>query len=374
MFELDQDYRALIDEIINNKGWNQLNEYLGSLNTLSLQSWDAEVRYIDIYIYLSARYNERLYSTINVGILLEKRVAERLCKKFEISMDNYKSTIYHKLIGSNNEYPYEIVELQLWEYKKGEIRHELIFTENELLTILKNSLKDLVKNNPGYTALHNNILRACISYIEPNSKKVILDSEACEMVLHSIIRKPDEYINNYVFLAGVSSSPDWNSITCDPFWRQIFGSIDNIKEFIFDTKLDALSNIERVRNFWSIYEMNNYEPIEFQEQGNVQEKIETNLVNERKLLNEILEIGATVNSIVISHENIVHVYKLLKNSLERLDSNTLYIKKRGALRAAIVKKRDELKLLRESEPLKITQDIIEKIQSYENYINEHLRG
>lgn len=118
MFELDQDYRALIDGILNNKGWNQLNEYLGSLNTLSLQSWDAVVRYIDIYIYLSAQYNERLNSTINVGILLEKRVAERLCKKFEISMDNYKSTIYHKLIGSNNEYPYEIVELQLWAYKK----------------------------------------------------------------------------------------------------------------------------------------------------------------------------------------------------------------------------------------------------------------
>lgn len=345
MFELDQDYRAIIDEILNNKGWNQLNEYLGSLNTLSLQSWDAEVRYIDIYIYLSARYNERLYSTINVGILLEKRVAERLCKKFEIPMDNYKSTIYHKLIGGNSEYPYEIVELQLWAYKKGEIRHELIFTENELLIILKNSLKDLVNNNPGYTALHNNILSACISFIEPNSKEVILDSEACEMVLHSIIHKPDEYINNFVFLAGVSSSPDWNSITCDPFWRQIFGSIDNIKEFIFDTKLDALSNIERVRNFWSIYEMNNYEPIEFQEQGNVQEKIETNLVNERKLLNEILEIESTVNSIVISHENIVHVHKLLNDSLERLDSNTLYIKKRGALRAAIIKKRGELKLL-----------------------------
>jgi hypothetical protein len=257
MFELDQDYRALIDGILNNKGWNQLNEYLGSLNTLSLQSWDAVVRYIDIYIYLSAQYNERLNSTINVGILLEKRVAERLCKKFEISMDNYKSTIYHKLIGSNNEYPYEIVELQLWAYKKGEIRHELIFTENELLTILKNSLKDLVKNNPGYTALHNNILRACISFIEPNSKKVILDSEACEMVLHSIMRKPDEYINNFVFLAGVSSSPDWNSITCDPFWRQIFLSAENLKDFIFNKKLDSLINIKRVRNFWLIFEANN---------------------------------------------------------------------------------------------------------------------
>lgn len=373
MFELDQDYRALIDGILNNKGWNQLNEYLGSLNTLSLQSWDAVVRYIDIYIYLSAQYNERLNSTINVGILLEKRVAERLCKKFEISMDNYKSTIYHKLIGSNNEYPYEIVELQLWAYKKGEIRHELIFTENELLTILKNSLKDLVKNNPGYTALHNNILRACISFIEPNSKKVILDSEACEMVLHSIMRKPDEYINNFVFLAGVSSSPDWNSITCDPFWRQIFLSAENLKDFIFNKKLDSLINIKRVRNFWLIFEANNYEPIEFQNQGPVQAKIDYNLVVERQLLDEILEIESIVNSITISSEKFVYAYKVLKDSLERLSSNTLYIKKNGDVRKSIQHKRDELNLFRDSKPLEITPEILDKIKLFEDYLNEHLR-
>lgn len=373
MFELDQDYRALIDEILNNKGWNQLNEYLGSLNTLSLQSWDAVVRYIDIYVYLNAQYNERFYSIINVGNLLEKKVAEKLCKNLDVSLDEYKSTLQHRLIGSENVYPYGIVKQKLWEYKSGEVRIELIFTEDELLDILKKSLKDLVIGHPGYTILHNNILQACIDFIDPNSRKVTLDSEACKIVLDSIKSQPDEYINNFVFLAGVSSSPDWNSITCDLFWRQIFGSIDNIKEFIFDTKLDALLNIERVRNFWSIYEMNNYEPIEFQEQGNVQEKIEANLVNERKLLNEILEIESTVNSIVISHENIVHAYKLLKDSLGRLDSNTLYIKKKGELRASIIKKRDELKLLRESEPLEITQEILEKIQSYENYINEHLR-
>lgn len=373
IFELGQDYRAFIDEILNNKGWNQLNEYLGSLNTLSLQNWDAVVRYIDIYIYLSAQYNERLYSTINVGILLEKKVAERLCKKFEISMDNYKSTIYHKLIGSDNEYPYEIVELQLWAYKKGEIRHELIFTENELLTILKNSLKDLAENNPGYTALHKNILRTCISFIDPNSKKVILDSEACEMVLGAIKSQPEPYLNDFVFLAGVSSSPDWNSITCDPFWEQIFGSKDNIKDFIFDTKFDTLLNIDRVRNFWSIYEMNDYESIEFQNQGPVQEKIDSNLVNEQKLLNELLKIESEVKLIEISQDNIVNAYKMLKDALIRLDSNTLYIKKKGDVRASIIKKRDELKLLRESEPLKITQEVLEKIQSYENYINDHLR-
>lgn len=373
MFKKEQDYRALINEVLNNQGWNQLSEFLGSINTLSLQSWDAVVRYIDIYIYLSAHYNETLYSILNIGVLLEKRVADRLCKKFEISMEDYKSTIYDKLIGSNNEYPYEIVKQQLWAYKRGEIRQSLIFTEDQLLIILKKSLKDLIKNNPGYTPLHNNILRGCIAFIDPTSKKVTLDAEACEMVLHSIESKPDEYIKDFVFLAGVSSAPDWNSITCDPFWRQIFLSAENIKDFIFNEKLDGLLNIKRVRNFWSIFEANNYEPIEFQNQGPVQAKIDSDLVTERKLLDEILDIESVVNSITISKDSFVNAYRVLKDSLEQLSSNTLYIKKNGDVRKSILKKREELKLFRDSEPLEITPEILGKIKLFDDYLNEHLR-
>lgn len=373
MLKKEQDYRAIISEVLNNQGWNQLREYLGSLNTLSLQSWEAMVRYIDIYIYLSAHYSETLYSTLNVGVLLEKKVVDRLCKKFEISVDDYKSTLYDKLIGSNNEYPFDIVKQQLWAYKSDEIRRELIFSEDELLIILKKSLKDLINNNPGYTPLHNNILRACIAFIDPASKKVTLDVEACEMVLHSIESKPDEYINDFVYLAGVSSSPDWNSITCDPFWRQIFVSAENLKGFISDKKLDDIPNIERVRNFWSIFEANDYEPIEFQEQGPVQAKIDSDLVTERKLLDEILDIESVVNSITISKDSFVDAYKVLKDSLERLSSNTLYIKKKGDVRKSILTKREELILLRDSEPLEITPEIIEKIKLFEDYLNEHLR-
>lgn len=373
MFEKDQNYRALIDKILSNKGWNQLIEYMDSLNTLSLSSWNSLVRYIDIYAYLSSHYKETLHSILNVGVLLEKRVAERVCKKFEISIDDYKSTLSLKLMGGNKEYPYEIVKQPLWAYKSREVRHELVFTEDQLLIILKNSLKDLIKNNPCYTPLHNNILRACIACIDPTSKKVTLDVEACEMVLHSIECKPNEYINDFVFLAGASSSPDWNSITCDPFWRQIFQSAENLKAFIFNEKLDALPNIKRARNFWLIFEANDYEPIEFQEQGPVQAKIDSDLVTERKFLDEILDIESVVNSITISKDSFVDAYKVLKDSLERLSSNTLYIKKNGDVRKSILKKRDELKLYRESEPLEITPEIIDKIKSFEDYLNERLR-
>ncbi len=140
-----------------------------------------------------------MFSTINVGFLLEKRVAEKLCEKFNISLKEYKSILSQKLTGDQNEYPYEIVKQKLWEYKSSEVSSELIFTDIELQTIIKDSLKDLIKNNHGYTTLHNNILRACISFIDPNSKKVTLDAEACEIVLHSIESKPDEYINDFVF-------------------------------------------------------------------------------------------------------------------------------------------------------------------------------
>ena len=222
MFEIGRDYKSIIKEILENKEWNELSKYLDSLNSLSLQNWDAVCRYIDIYTYLSVHYNETFNSTINVGVLLEKRVAEKLCDKFKISQKEYRSTLSSKLTGDNDEYPYEIASLQLWAYKSGGLRSELIFTESELLDILKNSLQNLIKNKPGYTALHNNILRACISSIDPDSRKVTLDAEACEMVFNTIENKPDEFIADFVFLGGTSSSPDWNSITCDPFWRQIF--------------------------------------------------------------------------------------------------------------------------------------------------------
>lgn len=357
IFETGQDYKVIVEDILNNKGWNQLNEYLGSLNALSMQSWDEVVRYIDIYAYLNAYNIETLYSTISVAILLEKRVAEKLRAKFEISIDEYKSTLAHKLTGGENEYPYEIVKQQLWAYKSGELRSELIFTESELLDILKNSLQDLIKNKPGYTTLHNNILRACISFIDPNSKKVTLDVEACELVLRSIKSKPDEYINDFVFLAGVSSSPDWNSITCDPFWRQIFLSAENLKDFIFNETLDALPNIKRVRNFWSIFEANNYEPIEFQEQGPVQAKIDANLEYEYNELQEILSIESDVNSLKISVDTIDTTGKELKRLQTNLQANRLYITKKRDIIRLINDKFEELKRLRDSTPLPHPDDL-----------------
>lgn len=351
LFDESIDYIVIIKEIIDNKKWNELHEYLGSFNALSLSSWDNVIRYVDIYLHISAHYNETFNSTISVGILLEKRVSDKLCEKFNIKIDEYKSILSQRLTGVYPEYPYEIAKQQLWAYKSGELRTELIFTDSELMDILKKSLRDLITHEPGYTALHKNILRACISSIDPNSKKVTLDAEACKMILKAIENKPEEFIHDFVFLGATSSSPDWNNITCYPFWKQIFASEELIKEFLFDEKLDNLTNIKRVRNFWQIYEMNNYEGIEFEDQGLVQAKIDANLEHEYKQLQELLSIEADVNSVIISQETLVASYKALNELLNQLEANTLYIKKRGDVRKLIVDKINELKQIKESESL-----------------------
>lgn len=370
LFDKNVDYIAIIKEIIDNKKWNELHEYLNSFNALSLSSWDNVIRYVDIYLHINAHYNETFNSTISVGILLEKRVADKLCKKFDVTIDEYKSIFFQRLAGTYPEYPYEISKQQLWAYKSGELRTELIFTEIELMDILKKSLRDLITHKPGYTALHKNIFRACIFSIDPNSKKITLDAEVCKIILNTIENNPEEFINDFVFLGATSSSPDWNNITCEPFWKQIFANEEQIKEFLFDEKFDNLTNIRRVRNFWQIYEMNNYKGVEFQNQGPVQAKIDANLEHEYDQLKELLSIEADVNSVIISQKTLVASYKILNELLNQLEANTLYIKKRGEVRKLIIDKINELKQIKESETLSISQEVYNKIQSYDSSIGK----
>lgn len=63
-------------------------------------------------------------------------------------------------------------------------------------------------------------------------------------------------------------------------------------------------------------------------------------------------------------------YKALNELLNQLEANTLYIKKRGDVRKLIVDKINELKQIKESESLNISQEVYDKIQSYDNNIRQ----
>lgn len=116
--------------------------------------------------------------------------------------------------------------------------------------------------------------------------------------------------------------------------------------------------------------MNNYKSIEFENQGPVQSKIDANLEHEYEQLKELLSIEADVNSVIISQETLGSAYKILKESLKKLDNNTLYIKKRGDIKKLIIDKTNELKRIKESDSLEISQELYDKLQSFDDYIKQ----
>ena len=345
LFDLDSDYRTILKEIFENKHSDDLFKYLDTWNVLSLSGKEMLLRYIDIILHLNASY-ETFYSTIKGGFLFEKITEEKFNTQYGLSSNEYKNLLERKLKGEYDEYPVELLKQKLWEYKTSELQKELILSSDEILGILKTILSDFIEHEPVFSSSHLDLLQCCISSIDPISRKVTLDHDACQQIRKLIVENPDNFFEKFVRLEMISSSADFNNITCYPFWKQIFENAENLKSLINESRLDSLPKIKLVKNFWDIFENNDYKPIPFDHQGSVQAKIDTNLEDEHKQLQEILDIELNVNTVLISSENIDSKLDSLDTLLKKLESIDLYIKKRGDVITSINNKIEELNKLK----------------------------
>ena len=109
-----------------------------------------------------------------------------------------------------------------------------------------------------------------------------------------IEQAPKTYVDNFVMLGGESSSPEVNYIGCEGFWEQIFGSVIEMEKFIKSLDKVQYPRAERMWNFWQLYEANNYKMIQFDHQGNVQEIINNDLVEEVRELEQLRELEGQI--------------------------------------------------------------------------------
>ena len=186
--------------------------------------------------------------------------------------------------------------------------------------------------------LHN-----CADNIESGTRKIILDAECAQKYRAHIKQKPDWYIKNFVHLGGVSSDPGWNSIACDGLWKQIFESEDDIIGFIKSCKKSSLEGALVADNFWSIYKANDYKPIGFDNQGNVQDKIDNNLEVEVQKLGQLQALEAEISNIPETKDGLeqTEITKYLENLAgcqKKLDKADLYIKLNGDIRKNLERK------------------------------------
>ncbi|SEJ37196.1 hypothetical protein SAMN04488018_1293 [Myroides marinus] len=126
------------------------------------------------------------------------------------------------------------------------------------------------------------------------------------MITKELIEKnPDDYFNNFVRLGMITTDPEWNTVSCDPFWKQIFVNKYNLEKIIFNDKLNDRIYIDKVRNFWELYSNNSFRPIEYRDSGVVQDKIDKGLFEEVKELNNLkdqLKEVLTSDSVLLWHE------------------------------------------------------------------------
>lgn len=265
--------RILADWNADNATQDLLN-YLDFKDLFSHGSKSRFERYVDILFWITSYVNPY----IHIARLITKIHTDKLIQIYGYANETaYKQFIDSKFRGG--EYP-NITRQLILTSLSTDSTIEFIFSHDEILKWSKLYLDNYISTGNAELNVYKNLLYSCIADVDKVSQKITLDTESCEEIKQLIDRHPCSYLNGFVFLGGVSSSPDFNSIACEPFWEQIFGSADNFETFISDSALNVCDKINLVRNFWRLYKRNDYEQIFYEGMGNVQEKIDTALRDE----------------------------------------------------------------------------------------------
>lgn len=356
---LQKDNNGLIlqlDEWLESGNIGDFIEFVEKKSFLDFEDWKYFKKYILSVFYTYAFTQNNILFHISVLLL---NIKEQYLKHYNIEKESFKEYIKSIITDCNLGHKYASLLRNIALDKLGD---EFIFSKSELNDITITNLKS-------YTELHSDsmsqtnmdLLYACIDSVSGESRKVQLNPNACQIVKEQIIKHPKGYFENFIHLGGWSSSPDFNSIACEPFWNQIFGGTRENAEKELLALIDNIPNKLLVSNFWELYKANNYEPISFEGDGNVQEKIDNNLVQEKDSLNKLFNIDNELiklkKEFVVERKSKSYLINEIGRLKDELHNIKLYIKKTGQINNDV---QDFL--------LKLTQDVELNETTFVNYV------
>lgn len=323
------------------KGWSMdttaMHELLDYIDSRSQQIESAEelFRYIDIVLMcnsysnsnVSAIYADLIFRT--TGLISDYR--DKFSNKFD------KDILYNHLVKYFDKDVLLEGDISL-------LRNMYLATDdhqNNLLLFQKDTInKIVVRHFNEYADKTNtfdkygmNLLYACINNVSPLNSLITLERDCCDKARMLIKKYPEYYFNNFVRLLYISNNSESNAITCEPFWKQIFKSSENIHKIIFSERTDNIKNIIRVRNFWKIFTENNFNPIEFTHHGNVQNIINTDLEIQVGQLDMLKKHEANLKRLIIHQNNTTNFQAYsnnkvkieeIKQNVEKIDLNIFF--------------------------------------------------
>lgn len=262
--------------------------FLEFKNILQFNSKSKLERYLDIIVYIYCSTKNRGVYLVFLPFIYKKTKNEILRLYKDINQDYYDGLILSKLQGSyikNMKYPNypnltgSIISESITNQT---FRESIIFTKEELLDISKKALYDYINNEPCIGEKHLSLLYSCFLKLENNTRK--LDKDACEKVYEAIKKEPKCFLNEFV-------TPLVDGVRAPLFWEDLFKNKEELKELIYNTDFE---NKFLVRNFWKLFENNEYKPIEILDR--TFEQIEKdNLEREVEKLREIEKIKEDFN-------------------------------------------------------------------------------
>jgi hypothetical protein len=306
-------------------------------------------RYAEMVAYLACKLpNSRAYWLFLRIISNEK--LKGYDKKYDLNLDAYKNRLLD--IVKNSDVKLTLITNIHYEYKTLKLQeNEELIKDDDIWPFIKEKFIQTTKKTSATEDDILNWLYRCVDNMEETSRKLYLDKGCIDAYRKRVEENPDYYIKTFVRLGMVSSDPEWNSVTCEPFWRQIFGNEPVFENFLSECKDNRIEKSDLVWNFWQLYKANEFEPISYENQGPVQEKIDNNLVEEVRKLEIMKHIEDKVSQIPekidsASDEEKAKYKQLLINNKNELDDINLYISLNGRLKRTIEKK---LKILSDYE-------------------------
>ncbi len=324
-----------IDEWSNND--KKSYAFIYYLNRLYRSKFNNEefLRYAEMVTYIACKKPDSndAYELFTKIIYIEYLKANNI--KTESERTNYKKRLL-EIIEGNDPQLFTRIHLDYKTLHKKE--GEYLIKDNDIWPLIKEKFIQTTKDDSADDDNLINWLHRCIDNMEETTRKANLDKECLKAYRQRVEKNPDYYIKTFVRLGMITSSPDWNTIACEPFWEQIFEDENQFENFLLECKNKKIEKSELAWNFWLLYKANGYKPIEFENQGNVQEKIDNKLAREVQELKKMQNIETNVSKIPDSIsdevERIINE-ELLSQYKKELNDIKLNISLNGKIRKAI---------------------------------------
>lgn len=299
------------------------------LHHYSIYSEDQLKSLIELWMYIMNLY-DKISNNDNFEILTSLLYRGNLSRKLERPMRSSDIEMIKELLVNTicpvtiSQLISDVIEVCLKE-KMGD--ESLTLSIQSLKEIQLNYLKFYTTEKTELDEEGITLLYQCQKSTNPKTHKVSLYNEALQIMRGFIEVHPSGYISNFI-RTGWSSSKIINKVFPEPFYEDLFKTNDSFEKFIMRDELSSVFGIEKVRNYWQIYKCNDFRPIEFNNQGVVEEIINSNFVSEIVKLNKLKEISKQVNSIV-------NKLKKLKADSSSIDEIRLKMKELETQRAEI---------------------------------------